>query len=246
MQPSSIEQFLQSIQPGVTLYGVLFTFALVSGAVSRQFWRYDKELITENIERLRDLLEGFRRRHIEPILNTELDRTTREAYELALNSLLADLYPKTRGEAGEFKYERVSDEKVEQIIAEAALKDRLSDLKAETTKGRSVEAFFSSASGKALLDDLDHMYEQKSTVARHYAVARQACGRTCYASLFFSVLMLLGILQLLGRWPNVILFFWLLLLIQAATYTIFSFIRLESHRHALLHMWEEFQLYGKV
>jgi hypothetical protein len=243
---SALDQLLQGIQPGLTLYGVLLTFALVSFAFSRHFWRYEKELISENIERLRDLLEGFRRRHIEPIINTELNRTAVEAYEVAINGLLTDLYPKTRGEAGEFKYELVNDELVGQIIAEAALKDRLSELKTELQKGRSAEAFLSSASGKALLDDLDHMYQQQSTVARHYALARRACGRTCYAALCFSMLVLLGILHILGRWPNVILFFWLLLVIQAASYAIYSFIRLESHRRALLHMWEEFQLYGKI
>jgi len=243
---SALDQLLQGIKPGLTLYGVLLTFALVSFAISRHFWRYEKELISEQFERLRDLLDGFRRGHIEPIINKELGRTTAEAYEVAINGILTDLYPKTRGEAGEFKYELVSDEEVSKIIAQTALQERLVYLKSELQKRRSTEAFLSSGSGKALLDNLDHMYEQKSTVARHYVLARHACGRTCYASLCFSMLVLLGVLHTLGRWPNVILFFWLLLVIQSASYAIYSFIRLESHRRALLHMWEEFQLYGKI
>lgn len=240
---STLEQLLQGIKPGLTLYGVLLTFALVSFAVSRHFWRYEKELIAENIERLRGLLEGFRHRHIEPVVSIELNTATAGAYEVAIDGLLADLYPKTQGATGEFKRELVSEDLVKEIVSESALKDRLSVLK-ET--GRSAEAFLSSASGKELLDNLDHLYEQKSIIARHYTLARQACGRTCYACLCFSLLALAGILHLLGKWPNIILFFWLFLAIQAASYAMYSFIRLEIHRRALLHMWEEFELYGKV
>lgn len=243
MQSSSLQQLLQGIQPGLTLYGVLITFALVSFAVSRHFWRYEKELIAENIERFRDLVEGFRHRYIEPIISAELDSATLGAYEVAIDGLLADLYPKTQGDKGEIKRELVNDESIKQIVAEAALQDRLSELK-ET--GRSAEKFLSSASGKNLLDSLDHLYEQKSIVARHYGQARHACAHTCYASLCFSLLALVGILNLLVQWPKVILFFWLFLAIQAAAYTIYSFSRLENHRRALYRMWEEFQLYGKI
>src|SRR5437762_7979929 len=94
----SLQHLLQDIQPGLTLYGVLLTFALVSFAVSRHFWRYEKELIGENLERLRDLLEGFRLRYIEPVITNQLDNATVGAYEVAIVGLLDDLYPKVQGE----------------------------------------------------------------------------------------------------------------------------------------------------
>jgi hypothetical protein len=129
-----------------------------------------------------------------------------------------------------------------ELMAESALNERLQGLK----RVRSAEKFMSSDSGQKLLDDLDHMYEQRSVLARQYKLARRACGRACYASLTFAILALVGILRVLGKWPDLILFLWLILSLEAVVYAVYSFIRLEVHRRALLRMWEELQMYGKI
>jgi hypothetical protein len=122
------------------------------------------------------------------------------------------------------------------------LKERLTALKAS----RPAAMFLSSTSGQTLLADLDQMYEQKAKLARHYGKARNACARTCYASLCFSLLALVGILRVLRTWPDIVVFFWLFMAILAVVYGIVSFTRLEYHRRKLLRMWEEFEFYGKI
>lgn len=239
---SPLQQILQEVQPGITLYGVLLTFAIVSFAVGRHFWNYEKELITENFDRLRNLLVGFRARYIEPKINQEVDSAIDGAYEAAIAGLLADLYEQVPNERGEYQRQLIDDELIRELVVEDALRQRLTSLKAS----RPSEMFLSSTSGQKLLADLDHMYEQKSVLARHYSRARHACGHTCYACVFFSLLALLGILRVLRPWPEVVVFFWLFLAIFAVTYAIVSFARLEYHRRKLLRMWEEFEFYGTI
>jgi hypothetical protein len=237
-----LPQALEQIKPGLTLYGVLLTFFVISFAIGRHFWNYEKELMTEHSERVRDLLLGFRLRYIEPEINGRIDSAIDGAYEFAIQGLLFDLYRNEPSGLGQFQRVLVSDEQVKELIGESALNDRLARLK-ET---RPAEMFLSSTSGQKLLAELDQMYEKKGSVARHYAHAKRACGRTCYACLFFSLLTLLGILRVLGDWPNSITFFWLMLAVQTTAYAIYCFIKLEFHRRKLLHLWEEFEFYGKI
>lgn len=240
---NSLEHFLQSIQPGLTLYGVLLTFAVIAFAISRHFWRYEKELIAENIDRLKDLLDGFRQQYIEPIISGQLDNATSGAYEAALLGLMDDLYPKKQGEGGVVIRELLPEESIKELLSEPALRDRLSLF---SRNSRSGEGFLASASGKALMDKLDELYEQKKALAQHYSKAQRSCARTCYGSLAFSLLTFVGILHLIVKWPRPIIYMWLLLAIQAAAYTIYSFSRLERHRRLLFRMWEKLRLHGTV
>jgi hypothetical protein len=239
---STLEQVLQSIKPGLTLYGVLVTFAVFALSIARHFWRYEKELDSENVERLRDLMRGFRLQHIEPEIVKVLATRIDDAYELAIGGLIDELHQRGLTDKGGFRRELVSDQEIKSIIAESALNERLEGLK----KRRDAEKFMPSESGQKLLDELDHLYEQKSALVQHYHLAERACRRTCYASLCVFSLSLFGILRVLGRWPDVVLFFWLFLSLQAIAYGGYSFIDLERHRRALSRMWKEMQFYGKI
>jgi hypothetical protein len=239
---STVEQVLQSIQPGLTLYGILVTFALFALGIARHFWTYEKDLDSENVERLRDLMRGFRLQHIEPEIVEVLATRIDDAYELAIRGLIDELHKQVPIEKGGFRRELVDDEEIRSIVAESALNERLESLK----KRRDAEKFLPSEAGQKLLDELDHQYEQKSTLLRHYDLAERACRRTCYASLWVFLLSLFGILRILGHWPDLLLFFWLFLSLQAVAYGVYSFINLERHRRALARMWKEMQFYGKI
>jgi hypothetical protein len=241
---SPLQEPLQAIQPGLTLYGVLITFAVVAFAIFRHFWRYERELGNENLERLRDLLTGFRVRYIEPKINAQLDNAI-EGLESAVDIVVADLYRSSTTPAATDEGARLeSDQTQSDRVSEIVLRERLfSELK---NTRRAARQFLPSDSGQKLLDDLDRMFDQKSKLARHYTLARRACAQTSYACLSFSLLALAGILRVLGAWPDLIEFFWLFLLLQTLSFALYSFIRLEFHRRALFSMWEDFQFYGKI
>ncbi len=237
----TVEEFLVSIRPGLTLYGVLLTFALVSFGVGRFFWKYEKELCNENIERIKDLMGGFRNRYIEPILTRILDMTFSDGYKLALKELINDLYTKKRTESGELKDELVDVEMLKAVVGKAALDGRLPVKSTEV-----VEGFLSSTSGEQLFDNLDHAYERQSTLSRQYHNACQACGRASYSFFSLSILLLVGILRIFGKWPDVISFLWLFLSLLTFLYGVYYFVRLEIHRRSLLRMWEELEIYGRI
>jgi len=118
----TVEQFLVSVRPGLTLYWVLLTFALLSFGVGRFFWKYEKELCNENIERIKDLMGGFRNRYIEPILTKILDMTFNDGYKLAINELTKDLYIEKRNELGEFKHELVADDMLKALVGKSGVR----------------------------------------------------------------------------------------------------------------------------
>jgi len=238
----TVEEFLVSVKPGLTLYGVLLTFALLSFGVGRFFWKYEKELCNENIDRIKDLMGGFRNRYIEPILTKILDMAFNDGYRQAIDELIRDLYIKKRNESGEFEHELVADETLKALLGKAALDGRLLNVKSIGI----VEQFLSSTSGDQLFDNLDHAYERQSVLSRQYHSACQACGRASYSFFSLSILLLAGILRVFGKWPDVIFFLWLFLSLLTFLYGIYHFVRLEIHRRSLLRMWEELQIYGKI
>jgi hypothetical protein len=238
-------KLFQAIQPGLTVYGVLLTFALISFGIGKYFWEYDKTLIGENVERLKSLLEGYRRRSIEPILNKQLAAAVSAAYDGAILGLIGDIYSQKRiGPGGEFTEESVPDEELKAMLSKHELGERLKSLKrgTDTTAG----GFLASTTGETLYDELDHAYARRDDLHQHYARARRACGRTAYSFLGLSFLLLAGLLQILSGWPMVVVIVWLTVAGEVFVCGLYSFVRLELSRRRLLRLWEELQIYGKI
>jgi len=238
---ATLKEFLQAIRPGLTFYGVLLTFTLFSFFIWRFFWKYEKELRNENIDRLKDLMVGFRHTHVEPFLKRKLIEARENAYEITINGLLTDLYPKDKMLLDD-KCGCVSDE-IKDLISESSLKDRLNYLK---RADKVIEDFFSTSSGNDFLDQIDQQYYRKSSIFKQYYDACKACRHLANASLFLSIMLAIGILRISIKWPDMLFFFWFLISIQTFAYGIYSFIQLERYRRDLLQMWEELQLYGKI
>jgi hypothetical protein len=244
-------KLLQAIQPGLALWGVLFTFALVSFRIGKYFWEYDKTLISENVERLKALLEGYRRRAIEPILTREFAAAVSAAYDEAILGLIGDIYSgkdigpseQAQGQpARALVRSAVTEEDLRTMIAEGELRKRLESLKRASRS----EAFLASPTGEKLYDELDHAYGSRDDLRQHYARARRACGRTAYSFLTLSFVLLAGLLQLLNAWPVVLAVVWATIAAEAFAYGLYSFMRLEWSRRTLLRLWEELQIYGKI
>ncbi len=241
----NIDQFLKLISPNFTLYGVLLTFGFLSFNAFKIFWKYEKDLREENFSRIKDILGSFRRRYIEQIVRDKLIESMKIAYTNAFSSLIKDIYSSPKIENGKMVQELlVNDDELKGIIAQAALTKRKEDL--QEYAGKDVDEFFSAASGDELFSKLDLLYEQKNALSKQYSKACMICGISSYSFLFLSIILYFGILQILGKWPNWLLFLWCYLSIQALFIGITSSICLELCRRGLIRRWEELQLYDKV
>lgn len=245
----TLEEFLRSIRPDLTAYGVLLTFAVISFVAGKHFWKYEQELVAENLDRLRDLIQNFRSRHIEPVLRQELDGAISAAYEVAINGLIADLHPKDRTTAEEVSRRELSLEELRvrlkelsDIVSEAALEARLRKLKS----GSTAEGFIESASGQRIFDRLDAAYTRLADVSRRYQRACGACAGASYAFLALFLVLIIGLLRSLWAWPDLILHLWLFAGVGLFLLGIVYFVRLEFNRRGLLRLWEEFQIYGRI
>ena len=245
---SGIDQFLKLISPNFTLYGVLLTFGFLSFKAFKIFWKNEKDLREENFSRVKDLLGSFRRKYIEKKVKDILTESMKVAYSNAFSSLLNDIYstPKlVKNIDGKMVQELVlNEDELKEIIDQEALTKRKDELQKDA--GKDVEGFFSAASGEELFSELDQLYEQKIALSRQYKRAFMTCGISSYSFLFLSIVLYLGILQILGKWPNWLLFLWCYSSIQALITGIISSVILELCRRDLIHRWEDLQFYDKV
>jgi hypothetical protein len=241
----SIEELIAKIQPGVTLYGVLLTFAVISFSVGKYFWTHEKEFISENVERLKTLMTSFREAHLEPILSKELRAAIEGAYRGAIQELQNDLYiEKMAPTTGEPRVELVDDAKLKELVSIKSLKERLEHLIKDGDK--SISQFPASASGQKFFDDLDHKYKKLQSLSKKYHRACYFCSRTSYSFLIFALLCLIGLLHLIVSWPEFASYIWAFFSVQMLLLGLYYFVRLEINRRGLLRVWEELKLYGEV
>jgi len=241
---NELTKLFQSVQPGLTLYGVLLTFAVLAFSVGKYFWEFERTLITECVDRLKTLLDGHRRRSIEPILTRQIGAAISAAYDQAVLGLIGDIYGrKSMATEGQVTSEAVSDEELKALVSEDALRHRLDQLKKSDT---SVEAFLSSQSGDRLYEELEHAYREISDFWLKYRRARECCWRTSYSFLSVFILLMIGLLQLLESWPAGLVATWIFLCLLAILYGLSSFLQLEYFRRRILRAWEELQIHGKV
>ena len=239
-----LEEILQIIKPGLTLYGVLVTLSVLFFLAGRFFWRFEDQLRKDYIERLRDLMQGFRASHIEPFFGEQLVKAREEAYSLLATDLLADFYEKKEMANGTFQRELKGSDEISKLVSEAALENRVDRLKKADEEG--IVRFLDSGSGEEIFSKLDLQYARKSEFWLHYLKACSACKRIAYASFGLSVLMMLGLLKSVASWPEATYLFWIFIAGQTLVYAIYSFVRLEIGRNRMTVLWEKFQIYGEI
>lgn len=243
-----IQQYLQEIKPDLTLYGVLLTFGFLSLLAGRFFWRYERELIQDNVNRLRSLMDGFRTQHIEPVLEEQLLEVAEASYREALEDLrdeVAENTPSAHAEAGDGRTQPKEGD-----VPSYTLPVRMLDARIESGhRGRlpkGLEEFFTSATGEKFFESLDRLYNEKYSISDRYRSAKISCTFASYAFLLLGFLLLLGLTQIVYDWPIYFLYPWLslcgIVLLTAAGLSV----RMEYQRHALIGQWESLQIYGRI
>jgi hypothetical protein len=239
------QNIIQSIKPDLTLYSVLITLAIVAFAFGRFFWKYEKQLGEENIERIKDLINGYRVKYIDPIISKQLHDATDTGYIGAINSLIEDIHPKTYALTGSER-KLLNDIELKEIIKIPELEGRLEKEKRDRNFYIPVDQFLSSESGEKLFDSLDHAYEQRIKLTAYYDHSCKYSAKCSYSFFILAILLFVGILQLIGQWPTLVINFWAFFSVQAFLSGLYYFIRIEFYRRKLMHTWKELQLYGKI
>jgi len=236
----TFEEFIKFIRPGITTWGVLLTFALTAFAFAKFFWNYEKDLLLENVERLKGLLDGFRAKYIEPIIVAQLRATFNSAHDIVKAQLLSDLYRPRVGQPPALP----PDNELREYLAYTALERRLTQMKNE--KPGSFEAFSESPEGAKLYDTLDHSYDRARSISVSYEEATKSCCRVSLACLGLGFLCMAGISQVLYHWPEAMYWCWIFACGQIVVIGLCYFTRLEICRRKLLKLWKEFEIYGTV
>jgi len=237
----TLDEFIKAVRPGITTWGVLLTFAAVVFAFAKFFWNYEKGLVVENAQKLKDLLGGFHEQHVEPIILAQLSATFYSAYDLVKAQLRTDLYV-TR--AGQAKPALRGEKELRDYLEVSAMERRFAQLKNE--KPTFLDKFSDSADAARFYEHLDHCYDRARTISSTYEGAINSCYRLTLTCAGLGLLLMAGILQVLFKWPPVMLSFWIFASVQLFALGLWYFGRLEFSRRKLLRQWKELEIYGSV
>ncbi len=182
------------------------------------------------------MLDGRRRRFVEPILARELGAAIDKAYDNAIFGLIGDVYENSPGQ------EQLPENELRAAVSEASLKQRLEKLKRSDDF---IEKLFFSPAGAKLYEDLEYAYTGAWTLWVKYQRAREGCWHASYAFFSLFVLMLIGLLQLIAGWDSFVMHLWVFTSVLTLLFAMYSFVRLEMFRRQLLRLWEDLQLHGK-
>jgi hypothetical protein len=238
----SLAEFLKQVKPDLTLCGVLITVAVGAFWFWRFFWDYEQKLRSDQIDRLRDLIQNFRDRIIDPILRVHLDTFGTEICTKVVANLANDLYTENLVAGGPRTKELKAPEALADLLGEAALTERSQRERDAATIA--VRDLLESDRGDRLFNELDRGYNHVGGMARRYRWACFWCAATGHGCLMLGILSLVGLLQALGAWRDLLWYFWLFALTESGAISLVSFILMEFYRRRLLSMWEELQLVG--
>lgn len=242
----TIDQFLHEVRPDLTLYGVLLTLAIFAFYAGRHLWRYEKELVEENVGRLRELMDGFRTRYVEPILKVQLLDLAEGAYREAL----VDLEDELDTALEDLPAVPVGESATPGAHARRGLRraiERLTDRGWEHTRAeRSLEEFFSSATGEDFFRKLDGAYSARQQLSSAYYRAKICCSLAAYSFFGLGIALLAGMVQITVPWPEFVRYPWWSMLGLLALLSMALVIRMETARRRLINQWEDLQVRGDV
>jgi hypothetical protein len=238
----SLEEFLQHIKPDLTLFGVLIALTVSAFWFWRFFWDYEQKLRSDQIDKLRDLIQNIRDRLIDPIIRKQFEIFANDICNQVVDNLANDIFEETLPAEGTRIKSLKKYETLTFLLGEQALGDRL-EKESEYALAK-VRDLLVSDLGNQFYNELDSANNHVWNMRRHYRWAYFWCSVTASSCLILGVILLIGLLQALGKWIDIFWYFWLFACIESFGLTVISFVVMEFHRRRLYRMWEDVQLYG--
>jgi len=88
----SLEEFLQLIQPNLTVIAVLITAAIVFIQLFWKFIKFEERIREQNTVKIKELNLGYRARQIDIKITTLYEKVKKEGYIKAINGIY-ERYP---------------------------------------------------------------------------------------------------------------------------------------------------------
>src|SRR5258706_7398207 len=211
-------QFLAAIQPQLTLYGVLLTLTVLFFSVGIRLWRHEADTAKEHTDRLKLMMIGFRRVHIEPLLQDQFAMAMRDSYEDG-RKFVATVSPSEASVLG-------------------ATRDSSYDV--------AVQDFLASRSGEDFFDKIDARYRGQREILNSYHRMSGWCLTAAYGFIVGSCLLAVGFLRILYPWHDVLTTVWIVASAESILFGIVAVIRFELCRRSLSHYWQDFEIYGQI
>lgn len=230
----AFDQLIQSISPGVSLFTVIATFSAASFWAGKFFWALERDLNEGQVEKLKELVTGFRARHIEPTLIDQY----KESRATAFNQALRALQITSLDEDGQFDTQVIS-----QALTNDKIKEAVRNFKEEDDAPGD---FISSASGQGLMDKIEQLFEEIHNTKDFYNCTGKYCIRSAYFFFLFTAISLLGLMKLMFTWPRVLWHFWWFALCFLAVGAFMNVVLMEINKRKLFRKWQRFHVYSEL
>lgn len=230
----NISEFLNQIQPDITLGPVLLVFAVATYKVTVSLWRLEQKFSSELIERIAELSGQFKSQFIEPMLIHRAKMWVNAAYDETLKLI-------------ETKVFSTDQEQRRYIGTEEIFKtSKIDEYKEELVANDKIQAFFKSAEGTSILDELDEQYLRSRDFVSSYDKCISSLRNAWILSASITILLLLGLISFLIDLPSPLQYFWLFSVIWLALLNIIFFSLSEYHRRTINSIWRKYQIHGKL
>ena len=229
---SLIESVVEFLSGGnFSFASVLLILAACSAKLTKIIWSAEKDIENKNIEKIKVLTEGFKVQSIEPFLRKHIKKCMDEACAEAIDHVFSRFFKKNKSN----KYEsRNQDIDIESI------KNRL------YRKGdNKLNAFFSSASGTRILDDLHSNYERIIGFSNIHNICIYSLRNSWIIFALITIGLLTGLLEIIFDLSEIYKSFWQFAITVGCLFSCVYLLKFEYHRRKLLSIWKRYQIYNK-
>ncbi len=231
-------QFLQQIQPNLTVITALFAFLILFVKLFWFFLGYEKTLREENLSRLQDLVNNEQDVQIVKPLQDELSKNIELGYNYAISLFYLKQFNPT---TGTYEYKIVDDDDQIKLIVGKSPKDVINDLSGQGIAQKT---------GQDLFLYLEKRYQQTSVHVLKYNKTKSYCQKTWIYCIILAILCIVGIVIFIAAdnqvgTLNTVVNFWTFSILLVFAYGISSFVQLFYHRHRLIKDWEKLKIYGE-
>jgi|ERR1043165_1000262 hypothetical protein len=229
----TLEEFLQAIQPNLTVFACLFAFLILFIRLFWFFLKYETTIRDENLTRVKDLLSNSLDVQIVKPLQEELGRNIELGYKYAVDLF----YPK--------EFDPTTQSKQRKLIVEDG--DNLQKIAnmdtTEIVQNLSGQGI-AQKTGQDLFIFLEKRYQKTAIFVAQYEKTKGHCRATWISCLFLAFLTVIGIVLCISE-NDLFLHLWIFVVMLTFVIGVVSFVLLFACRHKLIKDWEKLQIYGE-
>lgn len=235
---TTLVTILRDVQPGLTIAGLMITFAIVCLKLRGYFESKGTSFNETNLEKINRLYAAFTEAHIKPLLRSELVKTRRNAIEetlVACRNIIFNHNPSRRGDP----YRIIAN--ITDVTADVFRANSLENIDSDDV----VDEYLEAKTGDTFLRSVNSKYEARENILRIFYSVKALYLCLEHAFLVLSLLLFAGLLIKYFKVTYIEGWWWFLIL-EIVVVSILMYIRLKVLETRIDRIWRYYNLHGTL